>query len=123
LKTTPALSNGDVLAATDVTATEKAAGSLTKLTNSLADVKGGTISADQYRAIATNLGNVNIVGSKQYLDAQGTAYHYVFTLNDPDLLYQTNYRSVFGNTLKASVTAQLTKTTANNTTSDSSWIS
>ena len=123
LKTTPALSAGDVLAATDVTVTGKEAGSLTTLTNSLTDAKGGTISGDQLDAIATNLGKVNIVGSKQYYDAQGTAYHYVFTLNDTGSLFKNNNTgSVFGNTLKASVAAQLTKTTANNTTSDSGWI-
>ena len=123
LTTTPALHAGDVLAAADVTVTGKESGSLTTLTNSLTAAKGGTISDTQLGTIADNLGDVNIIGSKQYYDAQGTAYHYVFTLNNTGSLFTNNNSgSVFGNTLKASVTAQLTKTTANNTTSDSSWI-
>ncbi|TOZ01383.1 S-layer protein [Levilactobacillus brevis] len=123
LTTTPALNSGDVLAATDVTVTGKESGSLTTLTNSLTAAKGGTISDPQLGTIADNLGDVNIIGSKQYYDAQGTAYHYVFTLNnDGSLFTNNNTGSVFGSTLKASVKAQLTKTTSNNTTSDSSWI-
>lgn len=121
LSTTPALSYGDVLAATDLSVTGKSADALTALTQSLTDGKGGKISPDQLNAIFTSLGNVNIFGSKQYHDAQGNAYHYVFTL-DQLKFFVGNNGSVFGKTLKAPVTAKLTKTTSNNTASDASWI-
>ncbi|MCT3588694.1 S-layer protein [Levilactobacillus brevis] len=121
LTTTPALNHGDVLAAADLTVTGKEAKSLTKLTDNLTDAKGGKISGPQLSAISYSLGDVNIVGSKQYYDAQGKAYHYVFTLNS-SLFVNGNDGSVFGETLKAPVTAKLEPTTANNTTSDSSWI-
>ena len=116
LTTTPALANGDVLSASDLTVS----GFNTAL---LTDAKGGTISDTNLGSIATSLTGAKIIGTKQYNDAAGNAYHYEYTLNNTgDLFTNYNTGSVYGSTLKASVTAQLVKTTTGSTSSDSSWI-
>lgn len=116
LTTTPALANGDVLTSKSLTVTGFDSSLLT-------NVKGGTIADKTLDSIATALGKATITGTTAYYDANGTAYHYVYTLNNTESLFKNNNTgSVYGSTLKASVTAQLVKTTSGSTSSDSSWI-
>lgn len=87
----------------------------------LSGTKGTQITEANLDLLKAEIGATDVKGSKLYYAADGTSYYYTYTFT-PDNFTSDNRLANYGDTLKASVTATLTKGTPGVAGSDNSWI-
>lgn len=88
--------------------------------SALSGTKGQTINAAGLAKIAGGFAGT-FDGTKTYYNTNGDAMHYKFTFT-PGNFESDNRTATYGDTLKASFTAQLVSGAPTSTSSDSSWI-